>query len=233
MKKIWEENGLPFYTARDIANREHIVKTLTLEMMHILEEQNKAWTFHRIESPVIIPSGYISAEYDTEDYFQLATDPGTYLSLRPETTAASYAFASHMATHQQFTPPMCIFQNAKSFRNENDQVSKNMRFKEFYQLEFQCLFTEGTKNDYHTVVQEPLRVAVEHLTGLPARVVPSDRLPHYSERTMDIEVETPHKWLEVCSISLRNDVPFTWNDRKLLNVEVAFGTDRLTTLLGK
>ena len=57
---------------------------------------------------------------------------------------------------------------------------------------------------------------------LETRCVSSDRLPSYSKQTMDIEVKTPEKWLEICSISDRTD--FTDNIR---NVEVAFGLDRL------
>lgn len=234
MQKIWNDNGLPFYTANDIAIRNHIIAVLSLEVQDVLLNENKSWTFKQIEAPCIIPSGMISSEYDTEDYYQLATDPGTYISLRPETTAASYAYGKYLNEHLRFTPPMCIWQNAKSFRAENDQVSKNMRFKEFYQLEFQCLYTEGTKNDYHNAVLEPMRAAVERLVGSSAvRIVESDRLPSYSLKTMDIEVDTGHKWLEVCSISLRNDVPFDWNGKKLMNVEIAFGTDRLTAILGR
>ena len=42
---------------------------------------------------------------------------------------------------------------------------------------------------------------------LPTRIVPSDRLPAYSEVTMDIEVDNDDKWMEVCSISKRTDFP--------------------------
>lgn len=228
MIKIWDDNGLPFYSAVDIHNREHIVKTLTLEMMHILEEENKSWVIRQIESPILIPTEFVSSEYNKDDYFTTGQ-----FHLRPETTAASYAFAAWLNSHQHFVPPSCILQSAKSFRRENDQVTKNMRFKEFYQLEFQCIYTEGTKNDYQTALLEPLQKAVKALTGgLQTRVVESDRLPSYSLKTMDIEVDMGYKWLEVCSISLRNDVPFEWNGKKLLNCEVAFGTDRLTMILG-
>ena len=220
--KIYAENGLPFYTASDINARLYITDQLSTEVIDILMGQNRSWCFKRIEAPILIPPNLVSSEYSKDDYYTVGE-----FHLRPETTAASYAYAKYLNNNLQFTPPTCIWQLAKSFRKENDQVSKNMRFKEFYQLEFQCIYTEDTKNDYQENVLEPLRLAVQSLTTLETRIVKSDRLPSYSLRTMDIEVKAPHKWLEVCSISLRNDAPFEWNNKKLLNLEIAFGADRL------
>ena len=47
-------------------------------------------------------------------------------------------------------------------------------------------------------------------------------MPDYSNKTFDIEVETPEKWLEICSISDRKDYACD-----IKNVEIAFGLDRL------
>lgn len=242
--KVYEENGLPFWSAQDIQTRNYITAFLSLEVKDILLQENRGWIFKQIEAPSLIPSELISKEYnnkpDNEDYFQVLTpldiildEQNPQFSLRPETTASSYEYMRQLFDNQQKNPPLCIWQLAKSFRNENDQVSKNMRFKEFYQLEFQCVYTAETKNDYHKAVLEPLRAAVQTLVGnREVRLVKSDRLPSYSESTMDIEVDTGYKMLEVCSISLRNDVPFKWNGKELRNVEIAFGADRLTEVLG-
>lgn len=228
MRKVYELNGLPFWSAEEINRRKHFTDQLSLAVSNILVAQNRGWVFEQVEAPCLIPASLVSSEYNATDYYQVGE-----LSLRPETTAASYEYAKGRVESQSIAPPFCIWQLAKSFRNENDQVSKNMRFKEFYQLEFQCIFTVDTKNDYHEAVLEQLRSAVHSLTGLAARVVPSDRLPSYSQKTTDIEVKTSHKWLEVCSVSLRNDVPFKWNERQLLNLEIAFGMDRLVEAFNK
>lgn len=221
MRKIYKDNGLPFYDYEDIRDRGHITQILADRLRQQLLIENKAWAFHQIESPSLIPHDLVSKEYTPEDIY-ITQD----YTLRPETTPASYAYAQYLLEHDESQPPLCVWQLAKSFRRENDQVSANVRLKEFYQLEFQCIFTEDTKNDYQKILTA-LAQTGGGITGLPVRIVPSDRLPHYSEKTLDIEVKTSHKWLEVCSSSVRTDVPFEWRGRRLKNVEFAFGIDRL------
>ena len=178
------------------------------------------------------------------------------LALRPETTPGSYVYARHLLdTHSGVKPPFCVWQVGKSFRREQDQVTKNMRLKEFYQQEFQCVYTADTMNDYHAVVLEPVRKMIGEMIGLPTRIVESDRLPSYSETTMDVEAwieELPEgfmptfaepnrvgnlslgRWMEVCSISRRTDFPGKARfqtkkgvvEKDLLVLEVAIGLDR-------
>ena len=118
----------------------------------------------------------------------------TKLVLRPETTPSSYVYARHLLdTHSGIKPPYVVWQTGKSFRREQDQVTKNMRLKEFYQQEFQCIYTTDTKNDYQEAVLEPVRKMIGEMVRLPTRLVESDRLPSYSLRTMDVEVWCPDK----------------------------------------
>jgi glycyl-tRNA synthetase len=131
-------------------------------------------------------------------------------------------------------PPFCIHQTGKSFRREQDQVSKNMRLKEFYQQEFQCIYAADTLNDYQEKVLEPLRAMFEKIIGKTARIVESDRLPSYSLRTMDIEIDNDDKWMEICSISKRTDFPQKVKfqtksgsiEKEMLVLEIAIGLDR-------
>jgi glycyl-tRNA synthetase len=232
MIKIYEDNGLPFWNHSDISTRDYVVKTIEGAVSRALLAENRGWLFERVEAPVLIPSEFVSKEYDYKDYFMATSFQHAEFALRPETTASSYEYAKYLFEHHSANPPLCVYQLGKSFRNENDQVSKNMRFKEFYQLEFQCIYTEQTLNDYHTAILEPMRKTVERLTGgMQCRLVDSDRLPSYSEKTVDVEVDMGYKWLEVCSISLRTDVPFQWNHKTLRNVEIAFGADRLVEVI--
>jgi glycyl-tRNA synthetase len=132
-------------------------------------------------------------------------------------------------------PPFCVWQTGKSFRREQDQVTKNMRLKEFYQQEFQCIYTAETLNDYQHIILEPVQKCIQNLISLPTRIVDSDRLPSYSLKTLDVEVDNGDKWMEVCSISKRTDFPqkATFQTKKgavekdLLVLEVAIGLDRL------
>jgi glycyl-tRNA synthetase len=80
-----------------------------------------------------------------------------------------------------------------------------------------------------------LRRMIASLIHLPTRVVPSDRLPVYSEVTMDVEVDNGDKWMEVCSISRHTDFPYRYRsqpreaaavDHNVLVLEIAIGLDR-------
>ena len=48
----------------------------------------------------------------------------------------------------KYRAPIIIYQHGKSFRKEQDQPTKFMRLKEFYQLEFQIIFPLSTEMDY-------------------------------------------------------------------------------------
>ena len=222
MIKIYETNGLPFWDANQLAVRRYLQTHFARGIENILRNENGGFRFYEIEGPCLVPIDLVNPEYTDENIFKTADD----LALRPETTMASYAYAQHILGHDLARPPLVIHQAVKSFRREQDQVTKNVRLKEFTQQEFQCIFTEGTKNDYMAVVLDQIADLFYQEIGLPTRIVESDRLPHYSTKTMDVEVQNTDKWMELCSISNRIDVPFTWKEKNLLNVEIAIGLDR-------
>lgn len=227
MQNILNTNGLVLWDETEIKFREYATSRIAYIIEFILKQENKAWDFRRIESSCLIPTALINPNYDSSDYFSIED---SYLALRPETTAVSYRYAETLLKSGKY-PPICIWQIGKSFRNEQDQVTKNMRLKEFHQLEFQCIFSTDTKNDYMEVLLRPLANVVTELLGMESRIVASDRLPSYSEKTMDIEVNNGDKWMEVASISLRNDfdhvIMIGKQNRTFKVLEVAFGMDRL------
>ena len=89
-------------------------------------------------------------------------------------------------------------------------------------------------NDYQENVLESIRKMLGNAIGLPTRIVESDRLPSYSLRTMDVEVDNGDKWMEICSISKRIDFPqnavFQAKgksiEKELFVLEIAIGLDR-------
>jgi glycyl-tRNA synthetase len=210
-------NGIVAYNEKDILIRNFIKQFITLGVKNILRSQNKAWGFHEIEGSCLISNDQINPEYSESDYFKISDT----LSLKPETTALSYAYANQLLTLSH-KPPLCVFQASKSFRKEQDQATKHCRFKEFFQLEFQCIYSISTKNEYQENVIKDLGNLVLELLKLPTRIVTSDRLPSYSLNTLDIEVNNGDKWMEVCSVSKRTDFS---SDHFVL--EIAFGLDRL------
>lgn len=147
--------------------------------------------------------------------------PQRSLVLRPETTMGSYAYARHLLNPHNETkvmPPLVVYQHGKSFRREQDQSTKFMRLKEFYQLEFQILYSPSTKNDYSLSLIPAVQQMIEEMIG-PCHVEDSDRLPDYAEWTRDVVCDRNN--MEVCSISKRKDY------EGMIVLEVAIGTDRV------
>lgn len=233
MDFLYDYNALPFYDEEDIIQRQRFTNAIARHVQRLLLAENQAWTFHQIEAPCFVPRALVNPNYTDEDLWaQQTDDPSRQLVLKPETTPSTYAWLRHHMSRQSVRPPVCVWQLSKSFRREQDQPTKHCRFKEFYQQEFQCLYTADTKNDYFAKVIRPLAQAFALEVCCPTRLVVSDRLPDYSEKTWDIEVFNSEKWMEVASISVRNDFPdpFRIKDREVpcKVFEIATSPDRLT-----
>jgi len=224
-------NGLMFWSEKEFRLRESMRDYFVERMREALRETNPAWMFLGVEAPVLMPKELVNPNYTQEDMYVLDN-----LVLRPETTPGTYRYIRNLFddTNSGVKPPVCVWQYGKSFRREQDQPWKHMRLKEFYQLEFQCVFTDDTKNDYHTALLPSVEAMIADMTGLPSRIVPSDRIPDYSLKTVDVEVDTKEKWMEMASISLRKDFPGKARfqgknsvvEKGLLVAEVAIGVDR-------
>jgi len=164
MEQLFGINGLMFWTEREIRLRRQFEEHFAFTMEQILLAENPAWSFIQVEAPLLTPRGLLNKNYTSDDIFLVGEavlyDPpiDKDLTLRPETTPGSYTYACHLLnSHSGVKPPFVVWQTGKSFRQEQDQVTKNMRLKEFYQQEFQCVYTADTMNDYHDAVLEPVR----------------------------------------------------------------------------
>lgn len=229
MEQLYNVNGLIFWDEREINTRKMVETHLVQAMKDSLKRMNRAWDFWQVEAPILTPWQFINKNYTDADLF--ATNATTKnsngddenLIARPETTMGSYEYAKHLLNPHNKTKvrmPLVVWQHGKSFRREQDQPTKHMRLKEFYQLEFQCIYSPSTGMDYAQFVIDDMTVAMIQLVG-QCRMVLSDRLPDYSERTVDIE--HAESGMELCSISQRKD----FEGAKVL--EVAVGTDRVVS----
>lgn len=224
-----ETAQLRWWTENEIDHRDRLIQILRSTISTSLKEINKAWTFNRIEGPTLVPRRLVGQGYSQEDLWllqgQLAKSDAT---MRPETTATSYEYAKTIlgdlsSKAKQSKLPLCIWQVGKSFRREASDGANaaKLRYFEFYQAEWQCIFSKDTKASYKELILPTLKDKISWLTDIDARIVQSDRLPSYSEETDDIEVFYNNRWTEVASISMRKDYP---NARVL---EIAIGLDRL------
>lgn len=217
MENLYNSNGLVFWSEEEIRIREmlkqHFVSAVTIN----LKTQNSGFEVVQVEAPILTPVQHINKNYTFEDVWCFNAEA---LTLRPETTMGSYLAIEHLLNkhnERRMRLPLCVWQHGKSFRREQDQPTKFMRLKEFYQLEFQIAYSPTTANDYSVKLTTAVLSAVGEMLG-DCHMENSDRLPDYSEQTLDIIVDRSN--MEVCSISKRKDFP----SAKIL--EVAIGTDR-------
>ncbi len=216
MESLYEKNGLIFWTQEEIKLRRMFEDYFSAEILKSLRQQNAAFQLIQVEAPLLTPREFINKGYTEEDIYVFEN-----LALRPETTPGSFAYAKHIMSGYndiKQKPPVVIFQHGKSFRREQDQSTKFMRLKEFYQLEFQIIFGATTANDYSTKLYPDVLNAISNMIG-ECRIEASDRLPDYSEETTDIVCVKSD--MEVCSMSKRKDL----EGYKV--IEVAIGTDRM------
>ncbi len=174
---IYHVNSLVHWEEREIHLRDHMIDFFSQEVGRLLKSVNPAWDVRRVEAPTLMPRSLVSSAYSNTDIWvqeQLsAGDAG--LVLRPETTPSTYAYMQHiLGNHSKIRLPLCVWQAGRSYRREQEQPTKHMRLKEFWQLEFQCAFTADSGNDYHAACLEPVRRMIASLIHLPTRVVPSD-----------------------------------------------------------
>jgi glycyl-tRNA synthetase len=236
MLGLYHVNGLVFYDEKFVRMRRFFCEYFARELDVILKLMNPAWRMIEVEAPLITPRHLLNPNYTNADIWSQESDDGEMaLAMRPETTPGSYVYAQHLLNgHSGVKLPFVVWQAGKSFRREQDQVMKNVRLKEFYQQEFQCLYTADSANDYHKNCLEPVQAMLTDMISLPTRIVPSDRLPSYSQVTMDVEVWNGDKWMEICSISRRTDFPqkavfqskSTTVEKDIFVLEVAIGLDR-------
>lgn len=215
MKTLYDRNGLVFWTEEEILIRENIVNYFVSQMKLALKSQNPAFEFVRVEAPILTPNELINPNYTDEDVFRNGE-----LTMRPETTMGSYAYIPILLNKHdrpRYKLPLVVWQLGKSFRNEQDQPTKFMRLKEFYQLEFQIVVSDTTMNDYSVKLIPAVQKMISDMIG-ECYIEDSDRLPSYSEQTTDVVCKEND--MEVCSISKRMDC----EQGKVL--EVAIGVDR-------
>lgn len=230
-KALFQHGGLRFWNQDEIQLRDMFKDRAISVVKRVLSGMNQAWRFEQVEGPILHPRSQISAAYSEDDIFVTNHVAGEEsFVLRAETTPSSYAYARDLGGRL----PLCVYQAGISSRREmNDGASASrLRFNSFWQLEFQCIYSVTTKADYRTALIEAISKEIRRFTMLPTRVVESDRLPSYSESTLDIEVEMPlatggTRWTEMASCSIRND--FSEDTRVC---EIAIGLDRIASLAG-
>ena len=220
---LYSHGGLRFWHEHEIELRDYAITALSNSVRRAL---GRNWSMARVEGPILHPRSEISAAYDDNDIF--VTNHKDFC-LRAETTPSSYAYARWLQKRGEKLP-LCIWQAGISNRREtNDGASaRKLRFNSFWQLEFQCILdatANRTDGKTRRMLIDTVAPVIERLTGVKTRLIDKDRLPSYSESTIDIECEYLDGWKEVASCSIRTDYS---PDTRV--AEIAIGLDRLVSI---
>lgn len=216
MKNLYNKNSLVFWSQEEIKLRRMFEDYFSENVSSFLKTMNPAFEFIQVEASQLTPRELINDNYTKDDVYFVDEE----LALRPETTMGSFVYASYLLNahnERKIRLPLCVWQHGKSFRKEQDKTLSNVRLKEFYQLEFQIIYSKTTSNDYYSKIVPFINELVSKMVD-KSFIEASDRLPDYSEITTDILIESNK--MEVCSISKRKDFENAYV------VEIAIGTDR-------
>nr|WP_304516307.1 glycine--tRNA ligase [Cellulomonas sp. JH27-2] len=132
--------------------------------------------------------------------------------LRPETAQGIFVNFANVLTAARRKPPFGIGQIGKSFRNEITPGNFIFRTREFEQMEMEFFVEPGTDETWHqywidtrTDWYTDLGIARDNLRHYEH---PSEKLSHYSKRTVDIEYRfgfQGSEWGELEGIANRTD----------------------------
>ncbi|HEU4566908.1 MAG TPA: glycine--tRNA ligase [Marmoricola sp.] len=132
--------------------------------------------------------------------------------LRPETAQGIFVNFANVLSSARMKPPFGIAQVGKSFRNEITPGNFIFRTREFEQMEMEFFVEPGTDAEWHqtwidlrTQWYVDLGIAAENLRHYEH---PTEKLSHYSTRTVDIEYRfrfAGSEWGELEGIANRTD----------------------------
>ena len=145
-------------------------------------------------------------------YLGVLEDESGLHYLRPETAQGIFLNFANVVTSARRKPPFGIAQIGKSFRNEITPGNFIFRTREFEQMEMEFFVVPGTDEEWHqywiderTAWYVGLGIKPENLRHYEH---PSEKLSHYSKRTVDIEYRfdfAGSEWGELEGIANRTD----------------------------
>ena len=124
METLYDKNGLVFWTEDEIKLRNVLVQYFTTKVLDSLRKQNSAFQMIQVEAPLLTPTEFINPNYTAEDVYTIDG-----LTLRPETTMGSFAFAKHILSgyyETKYRPPIIIWQHGKSFIKSFSSIFLNV-----------------------------------------------------------------------------------------------------------
>ncbi|MCS6912818.1 MAG: glycine--tRNA ligase [Myxococcales bacterium] len=155
-----------------------------------------------------------------ETFLGPVSDTSSRTFLRPETAQGIFVNFANVVATTRVKIPFGIAQIGKSFRNEINPRNFTFRSREFEQMELEFFVKPGTDEEwFHRWVQWRrdwyigLGIRPENL-----RLVPHEKLAHYSRATTDVEYRFPFGWGELEGIANRGDFDLRQHQRGIRTV---------------
>lgn len=129
--------------------------------------------------------------------------------MRPETAQAIFIEFKNICDSSRARLPFGIAQIGKAFRNEITPGNFTFRTIEFEQMEIEYFVKEENWQESFNTWLEKMHEFTK-LIGLPSDLIteaehPSDKLSHYSKRTVDLEFAFPFGTSELYGLAYRTD----------------------------
>ncbi len=148
--------------------------------------------------------------------------------LRPETAQGIFLNFLNVMTSARKKPPFGIAQMGKSFRNEITPGNFIFRTREFEQMEMEFFVEPGTDAEWHQTwidlrTQWYVDLGIDR-ANLRHYEHPTEKLSHYSTRTVDIEYRfgfAGSEWGELEGVANRTDFDLTTHS-KSSGVDLSF-----------
>jgi glycyl-tRNA synthetase len=134
-------------------------------------------------------------------------DSGNTVFLRPESAQGIYVNFKNVLETARQKVPFGIAQIGKAFRNEINTKNFLFRTREFEQYEMQYFVKPGTEMEWFDYWKEQRWNFYTELGMKPEnmRFKIHDKLAHYANKAVDIEVQFPFGWGEIEGIHSRTD----------------------------
>ena len=145
-------------------------------------------------------------------YLGVVDDESGKHYLRPETAQGIFTNFKNVQQSMRKKPPFGIAQIGKSFRNEITPGNFIFRTREFEQMEMEFFVEPGTDEEWQEVWMRECWDWFVDLGVDPENIRwyehPTEKLAHYSKRTVDIEYRfgfTGSEWGELMGVANRTD----------------------------
>ena len=226
MQHFSKEIPVPFWNETELNIRDEIIQHLTRETRRLILSLHPKMKIQRIEYPNIVP--FSDLRDRPHEAWKLE---GTNLALSTgEGEGGCVPFLREaMKSWSPESLPLAYQYLSKNFRTENPRYTGKFRSWEFWQLDFDCYWIEGSLN-FEPEVTQAFSKILEPLIGKTfMKPEPEQTKEGEWKLNFDLLSDIDDPPVEVAGYSTRSQQPpfMEWTGPKLNGFNISYGIDRL------